>query len=201
MAFNISDFRSNGLALGGARPSQFEVTLYLKNLSALSASFEGLDKFKFMCRAASVPPSVVEPVQAYYFGRPVQYPGDRVFPPWDVVIYNDEDFILRNLFERWSNRMNQLIGNQMDSAVHPTAYKAGATVTQYGKNGAVIASYTFDGLWPSQVDAMQLGWDATNQIQDFNVQFAYDWWIPENRAINGYANEIGENQGVETQSP
>jgi hypothetical protein len=51
-------------------------------------------------------------------------------------------------------------------------------VTQYSKSGAIIKQYGFVGLWPSEVSTMDLNWDSTNAIQQFNVTFTYDYWYP-----------------------
>ena len=33
-------------------------------------------------------------------------------------------------------------------------------------------------LFPTNVNQMPLDWDAINQIQQFDVEFAYDYWVP-----------------------
>lgn len=172
MAFNIQDFKANGLQLGGARPNQFEVDIFFP----FQAS--NTDRLKFLARAASVPPSVIDEIPVYYFGRPTKLAGDRTFPDWELTIYNDEDFAMRLLFENWSNRINTLISNRMSSDVYPTGYKVDGEVRQFGKDGAIIKTYQFQGLWPKIVDTMPLDWSAQNQIQEFNVTLAYDLWIP-----------------------
>lgn len=178
MAFNINDFRSDGLRLGGARPNQFEINIYPPFQSAAAP------KIRMMARAASVPPMILGEVQVAYFGRFIKVNGDREFPDWQVTIYNDEDFKLRLLFENWSNRINTLISNRMDPSVYATGYKVGADVTQMGKDGRILRSYQFDGLWPKMVDAMPLDWAMTNSIQEFTVTFAYDWWTPSDQPVS-----------------
>ena len=41
--------------------------------------------------------------------------------------------------------------------------------TIYKKEGEAIKKYRFVGIWPMSVDAMQLDWEATNQIQTFLI--------------------------------
>lgn len=178
MSFNVNEFRANGLKLGGARPNQFEVNIYVP------FSTNG-SRLRFLCRAASIPPMVVDEVPVYYYGRPVKYAGDRSFPDWNVTIYNDEDFALRLMFENWSNRINTLISNRMDPSVYATDYKVEADVKQFGKDGHIIKTYQFEGMWPKIVNEMPLDWSATNQIQEFNVTLAYDLWKPAGAATPG----------------
>lgn len=172
MPFNVNDFMAQGLKLGGARPNQFEVNVYFPFQSSEA------NRLKFLCRASSIPPMVVDEAPAFYFGRAIKFAGDRTFPDWEVTIYNDEDFALRNLFEDWSNRMNALVSNRMNPNVWPTGYKVSGDVTQLGKDGDRLRTYSFVNLWPKIVDTMPLDWAAQNQIQEFNVTFAYDLWEP-----------------------
>lgn len=171
MVFNINDFKAKGLINGGARPSQFEVNIFVP--------FSNADeRLRFLCRAASSPPSIMDDVPVFYFGRAIKMAGDRTFPDWEITVMNDEDFALRRMFENWSNKINALVGNRMSQDVYPTGYKVDGTVKQYGKSGAVIAQYDFQGLWPKVVDGMPLDWAQQNQIQEFNVTLAYDVWVP-----------------------
>jgi hypothetical protein len=51
-------------------------------------------------------------------------------------------------------------------------------VIQYNKDGSVGRAYDIIGAFPTNVDAIALDWDTTNQIQTFGVTFAYDYWLP-----------------------
>lgn len=173
MAFNINDFKSRGLTKGGVRPSLFQVELN-PNIGEDSATTE---KFIFTCRASEVPAATIDQVEVPYFGRKIKLAGDRTFDNWSVTIMNDEDYLVRNMFEDWSNQINQLAGNI--KLLPANTYKAtDATVTQFSKDGSKIRAYQFVGIFPISVAAMGLDWDTTNTIQTFDVTFAYDYWLP-----------------------
>ena len=177
MAFNIDSFLSNALPDGGARPTLFSV-----NISSPFGSPNDT-QWQFLCRAASIPPANLDIIRVPYFGRMTKFAGDRDFPDWPVTIYNDESFPLRVLLEKWNNSINTLVSNRMDdSQATPIFYKTTGTVTQYGKQGSVLAAYNIVGLWPVSVDTMRLDWGAQNQLQEFDVTFAFDYWEPN---ING----------------
>ena len=57
MPFNISSFKENGLVYGGARPSLFSVTLNVPQ--GIGIDNVSVDKFRFMCNAAELPPSSI----------------------------------------------------------------------------------------------------------------------------------------------
>lgn len=166
MAFSINEFKSQ-LVGGGARGALFQVQITNPILGA--ADF----KIPFMVKAAAIPESTTGNIQVPYFGRMVKYAGDRVFQPWNVTIINDEDFAIRNAMEAWSNSINTHITNFRTA---PVNYKAQAQVTQYGKDGSVLREYTFEGLFPTQISTIELGWANQDQIEEFQVSFEYDLW-------------------------
>ena len=55
-------------------------------------------------------------------------------------------------------------------------YKSTAQVIQYSKTGVPIREYTFHGIWPAQIDPIDLDWSNQNAIELFGVTFEYDWW-------------------------
>lgn len=173
MSFNINTFKARGLKFDGARPSLFEVDIFPPSTSPSSP------QVNFLCRAASIPPAPFASVPVPYMGRDIKLIGDREFPDWTVTIMNDEDYALRQMFEKWSNQMNLLISNIMDPAVYPLGYKTTANVRQLGKGGALIAQYQMVGIFPVNVDQIPLDWGQKNAIEQFDVTFAYDFWVPD----------------------
>lgn len=139
---------------------------------------------EFVARAAQIPASTIDPVEVPYFGRKIQLAGNRSFQPWTITIMNDEGMKHRNMFESWHNKINTLVSNRQDStSTTMLDYKVPANVLQFGKAGpgddsGIIRSYQFEGLFPIDVSAMALDWDAGNTIQTFDVTLAYDYWVP-----------------------
>jgi len=170
MAFNVNEIRTQ-LTLGGARGSLFQVTF--SNPANSVADI----KVPFMVRAAQIPESTLGTIEVPYFGRKVRLAGDRTFGDWSVTIINDEDFLIRNAMEEWSNRINSLQGNLRSfGAAAPLLYKSTAEVTQFSKTGVPIRSYKFNGIYPSSVSSIDLNWADTDSIEEFQVTFQYDWW-------------------------
>lgn len=177
--FNVANFRASGLRTGGARPTQFEVYIFPPFGSNASKNVQ------FLCRATQLPPAPLDSIPVPYFGRKIKIAGDREFPDWTVTILNDEDFAVRTMMESWSNRINTMVSNVMDASMFPLVYKSTAKILQYGKTGNVIAAYDMNGIFPVNVDAIPLDWDQTNTIEQFDVTFAYDYWIPDEEFNRG----------------
>ena len=168
MAFNINDIRAQ-LTLGGARPSLFQVIV--SNPVNPVADL----KLPFLCKTANLPASTLGTIEVPYFGRKLKIAGDRKFDPWTVTIINDEDFLVRNALETWNNSI-QLYQQNITAlgTSAPSVYKSQATVTQFGKDGTVLRTYQFNGIFPDQISPIELAWNTTDEIEEFQVSFQYD---------------------------
>lgn len=186
MAFDINTFRQEGLPYGGARPSNFEIQI--PGALAIPSSTNVEDTL-VNCQAASLPEFRTQSIDVYYMGRPIKVMGERVFQPWTVRVYNEIDFGLRDFFEAWSNIGNTIIGNQAQFTDNILAtqggYKLdGVVVRQLSKQLGLARSYVFFGMYPEIVGAIDLNWQRANEIEVFDVQFAYDYFVPAG-AVNG----------------
>jgi len=170
MAFNIQEIRSQ-LVLGGARASLFQVQI------ANPANGAGDIKVPFMVKAAAIPASTLGSIEVPYFGRKIKVAGDRTFAEWTVTIINDEDFLIRNAMEQWSNSINSHAGNIREfGSASPLLYKSNAQITQFSKTGVPIREYTFNGMFPTEVSTIEMAWETTDAIEEFTVNFQYDFW-------------------------
>lgn len=170
MAFNVNEIRSQ-LSLGGARSSLFQVRF---NNPVNGA---GDLKVPFLVKATQIPASSLGTIEVPYFGRKFKMAGDRTFAPWNVTVINDEDFLIRNALEEWSNEINSHGENVRGfGSASPSSYKQDATVTQFSKTGVPIREYKFVGVYPTEISEIDLNWEAVDQIQDFQCVFQYDYW-------------------------
>ena len=101
----ITAFKSK-LSGGGARPNLFEVEIPSFPEAAGANTWrtgdsQESDTFKFLCKAASLPASVITPVEIPFRGRILKVAGDRTFETWSTTVINDENFLIRNAFETW----------------------------------------------------------------------------------------------------
>jgi uncharacterized protein YlzI (FlbEa/FlbD family) len=172
MPFDLNIF-STQLATGGARPNLFEVTLSFPTGIGVTNSPNA--PLTLLCKASQIPGQDLAPIEIGYFGRKIKVAGDRTFPEWTITMYNDEDFIVRNAFEQWNNALNQHVLNMRIPAT-TLDYKANATVTQFAKTGDTVKAYNFKGVWPSNVQPIDLAWDNNDSIEEFQVTLQYDWW-------------------------
>jgi len=173
MPFNINEFQGQ-MTGGGARPSLFEVNL----TNPFNSSAD--DKVRFMCRASQIPATSITPISVSYFGRPIKFAGNRVFEDWQVTIINDEDFSIRSTLEEWVQNINSTKGNLRLTGASPEAYKSQASVIHYGKQGNILREYTFVGMFPVNIAAIDLDWNNGDQIEEYSTVFTYDYFTVDN---------------------
>lgn len=175
MAFSIQDFRSQ-MVYDGARPTLFECSLTFP-VGVVANPNAAQEKFTFFCRTAQIPGSQVNQVPVYYFGRELKFAGNRVFTEWTTTIINDEDFIVRNAIERWMNGLNSHRFNLRDpNMVNNFDYQQDAYIRQFGKDDRVLKAYKFIGMFPIDLSPIEMDWGAVDQIEEYAVTWAYQWW-------------------------
>ena len=182
----ISQFKSRLLG-GGARPNLFEVEL--TNLPASVTFPWQAERFGFLCKAAQLPAQTIANIDVPFRGRIFKVAGDRTIENWTITIINDEDMIIRNAVEQWSNSINSHLGNLRSfGSASPGQYKANASITHFGKTGLPLRTYTFNGLFPTEVSPIDLDWNTTDTLEEFTVTFQYDHW-----EVGGITGNAGGN--------
>ena len=179
MAFTVSNFKS-GLASGGggARPALYEVSITNSHDTSLSfgpTTASTPSNASLLVKSASIPAANIAPLAVNYAGRAYNWSGFRTYDNWTVTVLNDEDFAVRNAIEVWMNKMNSHIDNK---AVNPAGLFADMTVTHYGRDGTLItgAVWTFKNAFPVALGEIGLDWGSNDAIEEFSIDFAYDYW-------------------------
>ena len=123
-----------------------------------------------MCKTAQLPGSTIGVVPVQYFGRELKFAGNRTFADWSITVINDEDFVIRNAFERWMNGINSHNLNVRNPAAQaPLGYSVDGDVTQFGKNGEALKKYRFVGLFPTDLSAIDVDWGLVHIRQQHNL--------------------------------
>jgi len=168
----MSDFKIDNLKGklqgGGARANLFKTTFtgpFVNTVADLSSH---------LCKAAQLPGSVVGQIDVPYRGRVLKVAGDRTFENWTVTFINDEGFDIRDAFERWMNVINQHV--EGEGSINPEDYQATMQVDQLSRNGDTAKTVVINGAFPVNISAIDLSYDTTDAIEEFTVEFAYQYW-------------------------
>jgi len=186
---NIADFKAQMIG-GGARPNQFRVELTFP--SYVTLGIVAGQRAQFLCKAAQLPGSTIENIPVLYRGRPVNFAGERTFQPWTVSIYNDTTFGIRNSLEQWQSGIQNY--NSTNGRVNPRDYQVDLNVHQLDRNGAIIKSYKFHDAYPTSISAVGLDFEQQNAIEQFDVEFTYNFFTSNTGASAGF----GVNVSIDT---
>ena len=190
----IADIRKS-LNGGGARPNLFEVDIPENGLFKYVGSDSQLDS-RVLVKAAQLPASNVASIDVPFRGRIMKVAGDRTFDTWTVTVINDVDFNLRTTFQNWMQKIAQYADGSGEA--NPTDYKSTAVVKQLSRLASAegttakaglesVYEYTFFGIFPTNISAIDLSYDTADTIEEFTVEFQVDYWAPKgvNDTIDG----------------
>jgi hypothetical protein len=170
MGIGVSEFIANFQG-GGARPNLYRVTII-----GGPAGFN--EKTAFLCKAASLPQSMIGLADVSYMGRKIKVAGDKEFPAWTASFYNDLDFETRDKFEYWLSEINAHEANT--GLVNPRDYYADIRVEQLSREGGdAIKTYTIKDAFPTEVGEITLGYDQNDTVEEYPVTFEYNYWISD----------------------
>jgi hypothetical protein len=183
---NINQFKSK--LKGGVRPNLFEVQInFPRSVGDANLTRDS----KFLCRSAALPGHSQGLIEVPFRGRFLKIPGDRTFEAWTATFYNTADFNLRAAFEQWINYGNKVDENlgtmNFGEADGFDAYFQDIFVRQKSKNSddanaggdsdrnKTIRVYKLVGAWPTSVGAINLAYDSNDAIEEFDVEFQYQY--------------------------
>lgn len=173
---NIQNFK-NVLTGGGARANLFRVNGTFPAASVAAAGINPANAIQFLCRAASLPQVRLSPIRVPFRGRQLKVAGDRDFGEWRITVFNDNNFALRNAFEKWSDIINRVESNVGRNGL--SEYTNQWSVTQIDRAGNDIKSYAFVDCWPSDISDIQLNMDPATTIEQFDVTIQYQYYQME----------------------
>lgn len=181
---DIEEFKQE-LRTGGARPTLFYIKCGFPGLStsivdndAVSESKNAITKLSFMARAASIPEEIISPINVGYHGRKIKLSGDRTYRDWNINVINNEQYTIRQGFENWFTDLNHpSINTRVRKFVDPLGYKTDIVIDQLSQNGFTSASYKLIGAFPIRIGDIKLSWDDQNTIEDYDITFAYDYFV------------------------
>lgn len=163
-----------------ARPNLFQVELNFPSALAGSTTQGGSNadlkkKSLVLVKAANLPASTVGVIEVPFRGRTLKIAGDRTFEPWTVTVMNDAKFQLRSYFEQWISKIQYQNENFSDFQ-KISDYQTTAIVRQLGRQGDVLRSYEFQGIFPTNVSAIDLAWESNDSIEEYTVEFQVQYW-------------------------
>jgi hypothetical protein len=168
----LDDFKAQ-LKGGGARPNLFSV-----EVGWPSATTGNIVTSAFMIKAASLPASVIGPIEVPFRGRKLKIAGDRTFENWTITVINDNGMEVRNAFEEWMNLVNAHTENisYYGGGNNALSYMQNMVVHQLSRQENITKSYKIVNAFPVNIQAIDLSYDDVDKVEEFTVELAYQYW-------------------------
>ena len=131
------------------------------------------------------PASTIAPVEIPFRGRILKVAGDRTFETWTITVINDTDFVIRSAMEKWMNVINKL--EDATGLTDPDEYHKDAFVHQLDRDGSILRSYKFWDIFPTNISTIDLNYETTDTIEQFDVEMQVHWW----EAFKGTSSSAG----------
>ena len=170
--FNVDSFTS-ALKGGGARTN----LMWAKMTNSTYLTNGG--DFTYMCKATNIPASTITAIDVPYFGRNVKVAGEsREFAPLTTTVVNDEGHVILAAMTAWMEDLNGATTNATKKNLFAsrTSYTCDIELEMYKKDGTKDQNWNFINCWPSNISAIDLNWDSVNTIQEFTIDWQYDYY-------------------------
>lgn len=155
--YSVSNFISKFQI--GARPNLFRV-----EIDQLGNSCQ------FMCKGAQIPGRSVSKLPVTYLDSQFYIGGDTTYQDWSINVMNDIDYDVRFRLEDWMNMIKQ----QGETRGHAGwTYLMDGRVTQLGPNGEDVITYVLFNMFPVDVTPIDLSWETTSTIEEYQVTFSF----------------------------
>lgn len=166
---NIEFLKSN--LKSPARATLFDVEISGNGATqALSSAV-----LKFTCKAASLPSDTIGKLEVPFYGRKVPYAGDRVYNDWNTTIIMENGWTVYKELIRWKKLYNDPMNNTAVST-DMNQFKCDGYFTAYDAMGKPTLRIKLVGLFPYDVQQLDMDWSNTDTTADLNVTWFFDYW-------------------------
>ena len=175
--YSIDNFKSQ-LSKGGLRPTMYEMVLTIPTFSndAIAVPPPLPLSITLLCKATQIPSSVLTTMTiGLPAGGALKIPSSRLFEPWTTKIINDDRMSIRTEIERWQNA---IMGRRNQSSISPLLSNQFGTadITQLDRRGMPVKRYRLEGLYPENLAAQELNYEATDTISEFDCVWQFQYW-------------------------
>jgi hypothetical protein len=94
--------------------------------------------------------------------------------------------------EQWQSGIQNY--DTTDGRVNPSDYQVDLSIHQLDRNGAIIKTYKFVDAFPTMIGAIGLDYEQQNAIEQFDVEFTYNFFTSATGASSGF----GVNVSIDT---
>lgn len=176
MSILLTDFVASLSQTNLVRPNRFLV--YIEPPKSMSDFGLSSNDIKFYVQSATIPDRSFTEVEIKYFGMTYKIPGNETNTDLTITLINDNEWDIRNFFERWLNLISDR-DNSKKEYTKDLFKNASVTVHQLGYTGEVLSKYKFFHVFPKSVSEIELNMETNDSHETMQVVFCYSYWLQE----------------------
>lgn len=175
----ISELQRTGFAL--SKPFLFEVTMLDPAMG------QNGQMLKMMCHEATLPAWNIQAVPHRIYGYTVEMPADYQLGPVNFSFYVDRSLSIMKLFEDAKKRMFNPVNYSLKFR---NEYSFQTEIAIFDiDNMSRVATYKLESSFIKNVRAGNLSWAALDQIQNVQVELAYDHYTVDFHTLSSHPNK------------
>jgi hypothetical protein len=196
MAFNVADFRaqiSNSKFGGLALANKFivRITPPSKIFAGDGDSFPNMEQLTFFCSTSNLPGKTINTFdhKPYAFGQVNKMPISRTNDSLTTSFFGDSNYLIMGFFQRWLNYIVQDGGEVFDGRGYREIgykeyYACTIEIIGYDYDSSEKVVYTLYEAYPTQIGAVQTGWEQNDTLIQIPIEFTYDDMSIDRSSVN-----------------
>jgi hypothetical protein len=196
MAFNVADFRAqiSKSKFGGlAQSNKFivRITPPPKVFAGVGDSFPTMEELTFFCSTTNLPGKTVNTFdyKPLAYGQVNKMPISRSNDSFTTTFFGDSNYLIMGFFQRWLNFIVQDGGEVFDNRGYREIgykedYSCYIEIIGYDHDSQEKVSYTLYEAYPTQIGAVQMGWEQNDTLIQIPIEFTYDDMIITRESVN-----------------
>jgi len=196
MAFNVADFRaqiSNSKFGGLALANKFivRITPPSKIFTGDGDSFPTMEQLTFFCSTSNLPGKTINTFdhKPYAFGQVNKMPISRTNDSLTTSFFGDSNYLIMGFFQRWLNYIVQDGGEVFDGRGYREIgykehYACTIEIIGYDYDSSEKVVYKLYEAYPTQIGAVQMGWEQNDTLIQIPIEFTYDDMIITRESVN-----------------
>lgn len=217
--FNLNDFMGEVMSRGMAKPNRYEVVIvpppctlnYNTDQSLSERATSGAyttqkslgprvpARVSVFCEQAQLPPTRIITSQQRIFGPPSFHPqaADYGGDSFSLTFALDKWYTVKEFFDTW---IDGVVSRETNTAYYQNNYLTTMTVSQLDEEDRTHYTASFEDVFPTAVNPIQLGADMNNQVSKLVVTFCYRRWRSVSMTVapkdENIANSIPERRAT-----
>lgn len=168
----IDEFKAQLGKRGFSKPTLFYVEFdqLPEIMNRMSEATSVSKDLRFQAENAEFPGVQIMTTEMRHYDVMQKFAYGKTFDDLNITFRMDRDFQVKRFFDAW---IDSIYNRETGDVFYKNSYTGSIRVTQMMENGKSVYTIKMEDVFPTQVQSVQVGWDANGQYTKLNVVFSY----------------------------